>query len=159
MNRKRMQSPARELLFPSIYDGALVLRAQRRYHGAYVVREEVVPCEPESNMGMLMQIAYTPEGYYIGNPKIAHNRYVKRGLSQLDKIKSTSRTCSLGFSAAEQKWYGWSHRAICGFGIGDRLFVERYGDDKTPFTRHGPMPITTLAEAKIAARRFAASVS
>ena len=25
---------------------------------------------------------------------------------------------SIGFSEKEQKWYGWSHRAFCGFGIG-----------------------------------------
>ena len=27
----------------------------------------------------------------------------------------------LGFSEKEQKWYGWSHRAIHGFGIGDTV--------------------------------------
>jgi len=29
--------------------------------------------------------------------------------------------CSIGFSTAEQKWYGWSHRAMCGFEIGDKI--------------------------------------
>lgn len=28
------------------------------------------------------------------------------------------KTNSTGFSEKEQKWYGWSHRAIYGFGIG-----------------------------------------
>jgi hypothetical protein len=27
----------------------------------------------------------------------------------------------IGFSEKEQKWYGWSHRAFCGFGIGDKV--------------------------------------
>ncbi|WP_028525625.1 hypothetical protein [Runella limosa] len=27
-------------------------------------------------------------------------------------------TSNIGFNPKEQKWYGWSHRAICGFGIG-----------------------------------------
>jgi hypothetical protein len=30
-----------------------------------------------------------------------------------------SNICSIGFCEKEQKWYGWSHRAIYGFGIGD----------------------------------------
>ena len=29
-----------------------------------------------------------------------------------------SKVPSIGFSATEQKWYGWSHRAIYGFAIG-----------------------------------------
>lgn len=28
------------------------------------------------------------------------------------------KVCSIGFNEKEQKWYGWSHRAIFGFGIG-----------------------------------------
>jgi hypothetical protein len=29
--------------------------------------------------------------------------------------------CSIGWCQREQKWYGWSHRARFGFGIGDRV--------------------------------------
>ena len=29
--------------------------------------------------------------------------------------------CSIGFCEREQKWYGWSHRAMHGFGIGDSV--------------------------------------
>ncbi len=28
---------------------------------------------------------------------------------------------SIGFSEEEQKWYGWSHRAIYGFGVGSKV--------------------------------------
>src|SRR5690606_8505321 len=28
------------------------------------------------------------------------------------------RTACIGFNPKEQKWYGWSHRAVYGFGIG-----------------------------------------
>jgi hypothetical protein len=35
------------------------------------------------------------------------------------------RVCSIGFCAQKQKWYGWSHRAMCGFAIGD---VAKDGD-------------------------------
>lgn len=30
-------------------------------------------------------------------------------------------TTSLGFNPVEQKWYGWSHRAIYGFGVGSKI--------------------------------------
>jgi len=44
--------------------------------------------------------------------------------TMIDKIKSKYKiddvlSNSIGFSKANQKWYGWSHRAIAGFGIGD----------------------------------------
>lgn len=31
------------------------------------------------------------------------------------------RAYNLGWSEVQQKWYGWSHRAIFGFGIGDTV--------------------------------------
>jgi len=30
-------------------------------------------------------------------------------------------THGMGFSTKQQKWYGWSHRAIAGYGIGDKI--------------------------------------
>lgn len=30
-------------------------------------------------------------------------------------------TCCIGFNPKESKWYGWSHRAIYGFGIGSEI--------------------------------------
>lgn len=30
-------------------------------------------------------------------------------------------TCSIGKSVKDKKWYGWSHRAIYGFKIGDKV--------------------------------------
>ena len=29
--------------------------------------------------------------------------------------------CSIGFNKSKKKWYGWSHRALFGFGIGDKV--------------------------------------
>lgn len=36
----------------------------------------------------------------------------------------------IGYSDKEKKWYGWSHRAIHGFGIGDEINKRTcgYGD-------------------------------
>jgi len=38
-----------------------------------------------------------------------------------ERIHPDSYSCCIGFSEKEQKWYGWSHRAIYGFGIGDEV--------------------------------------
>jgi hypothetical protein len=48
------------------------------------------------------------------------NFLLKRGITeQIQDGYGKSKTCCIGFNPIEQKWYGWSHRAIFGFGIGD----------------------------------------
>lgn len=75
----------------------------------------------------------------------------KYGLTQVSN--------STGFSEKDQKWYGWSHRAICGFKIGDKIFEEDFGDDKTKFTEHGSKECKTLDDCKKAAQAFSNYVS
>lgn len=38
-----------------------------------------------------------------------------------ERLRPDAYSCVIGFSMREQKWYGWSHRAIYGFGIGDSV--------------------------------------
>ncbi len=86
----------------------------RKYAAGYVVKTEEVNMGCES---VIMKNAYTLNGEYIGNPKIARRLCVKKGIRP--ELSSPShRVCSIGFCEKEQKWYGWSHRAIAGFGIG-----------------------------------------
>ncbi len=80
------------------------------------------------------------------------NELVKRGIT--DQLIS-----GLGFNLKEKKWYGWSHRAICGFVIGDKIFEEKFGTDNTPYTKHGKVTIKTLAQAKKSAQNFARYVA
>ena len=49
----------------------------------------------------------------------------KLGLILIQKIDKDHTACSIGYSPSENKWYGWSHRACYGFGIGD---VVKEGD-------------------------------
>ncbi len=65
----------------------------------------------------------------------------------------------IGLDEEKGIWYGWSHRAVTGFKIGDKIFDENFGDDKTKFTEHGAKDIKTLEDAKQAAKNFAESVS
>lgn len=71
------------------------------------------------------------------------------------KRKPHHTVCSIGFSARLQRWYGWSHRAYAGFGIGD---VIKPGD--VAYRRwRGRETIKTLAQARAAAERYAEAVS
>ena len=134
---------------------------QRKYPG-YVYRREIINgtlCHQEDNSYETTNCYSIYNGEWIGNPKLARFLCNKKGLRLIQKSKKDNCVCSIGFNTEENKWYGWSHRAICGFGIGDKVFQERFGDDNTPFTKHGNKTIENMEQAKLAAKRFAESVS
>jgi len=117
-----------------------VVLATRKYKAGYEVREELsqtnfeaVPMsEPvdedmqelidviTSKQHVIVKSSYTSSGDYIGDSKTAHYLIVKKGIKP-EKISPDRNVCSIGFCEREQKWYGWSHRAIFGFGIGDKV--------------------------------------
>ena len=133
------------------------LLSVRHYKAGYDIRtEEWRVFEDEEPT--IMKAAYTTDGNYIGSSKVAYRLCVQMGISPELRTENSS-VCSIGFSEREQKWHGWSHRCICSFGIGDKLFEEQYGDDYTLFTQHGSITIETLEQAKQAASAFAGSVS
>jgi len=71
----------------------------------------------------VMLCAYNNNLDYVGDVMtlaMLADRGIKPELAHPDH-----KTCSIGFSEKTQKWYGWSHRAICGFKIGD---VVKEGD-------------------------------
>lgn len=75
-----------------------------------------------------METCYTTDGDWIGDPDTAKYLCEDRGIYPVhaDEIpKGALIPCSVGFCEREQKWYGWSHRAIFGFGI---LSVVKRGD-------------------------------
>lgn len=130
----------------------------------YIVREERLSGEEygvPNGEAFNIQSAYTLAGHYIGDPEAAHQLVALRGIKPELVSSEDSKSCIIGFCAQTQKWYGWSHRAICGFGIGDKLFEGSFddGDDYTPFVQHGRQTITTLDEARQAAVNFAEYVS
>lgn len=70
-----------------------------------------------------------------------------------------STQCSIG-RAPDGTWYGWSHRAMCGFKPGrDYAFDETKLKDDTPFTKSTNRLIKTERGARNSAIRFARSVS
>jgi len=75
-----------------------------------------------------------------------------------EKAHSDDSVNSIGWSEKEQKYYGWSHRAVCGFGIGDMIFEPEFGDDRVSFVKHGSKKIKNKADARKAAVAFADDV-
>jgi hypothetical protein len=76
-----------------------------------------VPYETKGSMYYIA--AFNDNGDYVGNRKDGRF-FEKRGIKP-ELRTSTSQCCSIGFCEAENKWYGWSHRAIYGFGIGSTV--------------------------------------
>lgn len=60
------------------------------------------------------------DGGYIGNLKDTDFLTKQKGIAP-QRIDEKTKTCSIGFSEKDQKWYGWSHRAIHGFTIGSKV--------------------------------------
>ena len=172
----------------------MVTLSTRKYKAGYEVREEIhetnfeaVPMEVhviiDKNTQELMDFindhrgehvvvktAYNPDGHYIGNPRIARFLIVKRGIKP-ELASPTNKVCSIGWCEKEQKWYGWSHRAIYGFSVGavvkegDCTATSGWTDE---YLREHPEDDTSLpigfkakdlVDAKRMAMAFAASVS
>jgi len=77
-----------------------------------------------------------------------------------EKSAPDHSVCSIGKSAKDGKWYGWSHRAVHGFGVGDRFFPKADMDTEWNKDTEATWPkIKSDAEAKQAAVNFADWVS
>ncbi len=135
----------------------------------------------EDHDGLEMEVYRNKSGDYIA----ARSRGRRPGLVKfLDRLQiaaelsSSDSVCCIGKSEVDGKWYGWSHRAIFGFGLGDRIFDEGFAEGRTYcsqceecepckgepcpssvlFRRHGNKTITADHHARAAAVAFASSV-
>lgn len=126
--------------------------------GTYEVRHEEYDW---SDMGVengphIMPMAYTKDGAYIGTPEEAEYICGELGLIP-SKASDEHNVCSIGFNEKEQKWYGWSHRAMFGWAVGD---TYKPGDSGHEYWGvDGEVKIKDLNMAKKAAINFAKSVS
>ena len=74
----------------------------------------------EESSGIKMVFAYNNDDKYIGTLEFLEMLIKEHGLSQIQSYGEND-ICSIAFCEKEQKWYGWSHRAIGAFGIGDEV--------------------------------------
>lgn len=60
---------------------------------------------------------------YEGITKRANVERLKKkyGITKTERVKSGGYMHTIGFSPKNQKFYGWSHRAVYGFGIGSKV--------------------------------------
>ena len=138
------------------------VKSQRRFRQfGYIHRRELVQCPGSDDAEPLeMESCYSLDtGHWIGDPRTARYLCRERGLRQIQKTQPGHCVASIGFDEAAQKWAGWSHRAVCSFGVGDRIFEEEFGDAETLYTQHGSREVVSMQDAKTAAKRFAAYVS
>lgn len=128
-----------------------------KYKIGYEVWTEKVDLE-NGDAPVIIQSAYTPDGVYIGDPRVARYLIKERGIVP-ELAAPDKEVCTVGYCEDDGQWYGWSHRAICGFAIGDRIFDPEYGDENTPFKEHGSQTIRSKVQQRKAAVAFAEYVS
>lgn len=149
----------------------------RKYKAGYEVRTERITWDGDD--AVILKSAYTvPDNRYIGSSVRAHRLIAICGIrpeprepARPEANGGRGRTCSIGFCEKEQRWYGWSHRAFCGFGIGDVVlagdgcanpgWTEEYLAEHPEEDLSLPVGFVahTLADAKLMAIAFAESVS
>lgn len=68
------------------------------------------------------------ESYICSDPK-GVEFLLNRGITEdiQNSRNEKEHTSNIGFNPTEQKWYGWSHRAIFGFGIGSEVKKGNFG--------------------------------
>ena len=83
-----------------------------------IIQPKTYTVEPDKFEGTYLVAKSTIDGSYIGLPDFAQ-KLEEMGISP--QARPGNEVASIGFSEAEQKWFGWSHRAMCGFGIGSKV--------------------------------------
>ncbi len=147
------------------------VRKKRNYKVGYYTQEELLDGSEYGGSDCWILAAYTSEGLYLGDKRMAHFLCTKKGISHFEQASEDHSVCSIGFHTEEQKWYGWSHRAIFGFEIGSIVkegdVVTETGWTEEYLTEHPeedtrlPVGFTAqnLDDAKKMAIAFAGAVS
>ena len=118
--------------------------------GCYVIRKEIWD---GFGKPLKMTVCYSKkDDGYIGELEEAKFLCDKMGIAP-ERSDPSHSVCSIGFCSKDGKWYGWSHRVIHCFKVGDRkLKCFPDGDESGGVIRSD-------VEAKQAAVEFADSVS
>ena len=142
----------------------------RHYRMGYIVQEALIDGSEYGSRDFTVKSAHNENGDYIGEPRWAWRLFHKWGVKP-EKADPSHDVCSIGFSEQEQKWYGWSHRAIFGFGIGSVAaegdlcttsgWTDEYLAEHSEANKAVPVGFIarTLEDAKRMAIAFAEAVS
>ncbi len=102
---------------------------------------------------MTTDVARTKTGDYIGDPSAAAYLCGKLGIAP-DPPRKGASVCNYGWSEKHERYFGWSHRAVVGFALGDMVFDEDCDGD-LPYIERGKAKIKCKDDARMAAQRFA----
>lgn len=110
-----------------------VMETDREDHDNYIIATELVRMkEDDPGTEVEMKSVYSKiDGSYVGDIDFAMNFYDK-GILPQSYNPDKCRVATIGFCDKEQKWYGWSHRAIYGFGIGDKIVEDHLCSEYLP---------------------------
>lgn len=97
--------------------------SQYKLYPNVVIRKEEVYHENEPDLKVEIDQAYTVDGQQLGDLDLIKNLPFIKDITKFDKTNPSRLQCTIGFSESELKWYGWSHRAYYGFGIGSKVKV------------------------------------
>lgn len=123
--------------------------------GVYILRHERWRNEPDEDWIPIDMCYGKIDDGMIGDPKMAKRLCDDMGIDP-QLADPEHETCSIGYCFREDKWYGWSHRAIAGFGVGDSVESEEHSCSEAlgvGFT------VRTSGDARKMAIAFAESVS
>lgn len=95
-----------------------ILKERKYLKRGYVLKDEIWRYAGSDTL--MKKSAYNLDGEYIGESRWAYRLANRYGVTYTEKVCDEHCVVSIGFSEKENKWYGWSHRAIFGFGIGSR---------------------------------------
>jgi len=84
----------------------------------YVIRKELI--EYEGCDAVEIDSAYTLGGARIGDVGMARVLCEERKIIP-ELVTPDSTICTIGWCNHQQQWYGWSHRAVCGFSVGSEV--------------------------------------
>lgn len=95
-----------------------ILKERNMKKFGYIIRDVEYDNSEYGGEGVtVLKAAYNLNGDYIGPPKFAARICKRRGIKP-ELAKPDHTVCSIGYCENDNKWYGWSHRAIFGFTIG-----------------------------------------
>lgn len=115
-----------------------------------------IPVSDEGNPECQMVAYYAADGSYVGDQEVADN-LIEKGIVPQRK-RSDLNVASLGFCESEQKWWGWSHRAMGKFGVGDKFHhAGQFWEDEGQ--EFADKVCATLDEAYVSACNFSDDVS
>ena len=123
----------------------------------------------EGRRPIVLSSSYTLNGEYIGTQADGKLLVIEKGIMP-ELNDPADLICSVGFSKKNGGWYGWSHKNIGGFRVGEvikegdpsldcafeRVYLEECGKTNPCFAYN--RPIKTLEEAQLIAKAYAKSI-